>query len=549
MSGADTGRSVDDVIVIGGGHNGLVCAAYLTQAGLSVTVLEQGETVGGCIATCELDDGAGRFELGAYEIGGLFGSGVAGELELVDSWGLRIIERDELLYAPHEGAEPLALHRDLTTTVELLADVVGRADAERYRDHALWSRSVMNLLGVLERGPAPSIQQLAALAETSLGAEGHRLVQALLAPASTLLRSTFNDERLQGVLGHWSSHAQQSPSDPGTGVGVFKLAGLHGHGSIRASGGSGAVTEALRRCVEGNGGAVVTGARVVRVDVDGGRATAVHASGNRYVARRAVVSAIDARRLFALVDARHTTPSVRRELSGIHTGHGNVTELKVDAIVRNLPTTSPAGFERAMMTAPGRLADLERSFAEIRTGRVPTTPPVMVAFPSVLEPGWAPAGSHAVWIQTFVPWTRDDGGWDEVRLEDAALRVLSAVDRALGVELEIVHRRATGPAEWNQRLASANPSPNHIDMTIDQLLNLRPCPSMSSYRTPIAGLYLTGAGTHPGGGVTGAPGRNTANRVLSDLGITGRRTAVSRVKDEVATLRDALRAVRSLRRR
>ena len=509
---------MSDVVIIGAGHNGLVCACYLARAGLSVAVLEAAPEPGGCIHTVELPDGRGRLELGAYEHGGIRGSGVAADLELEGRFGLRFHLRDELVLAPCDDGAALAFHRSLERTVEGLAATVGAGEAEAYRRFARFAEAAVALLRQTEAGPPPTLRELAALAEVALGARAPRLLQALLGSASALLRGSLADERLQGPLAHWAAHSQQSPADPGTGAGALLLAGGQLHCGLPAE----------------------------RVEVRGGRAVAVHAGGERLEAR-AVVSAVDARRLFlGLLDEADVPPPLLAEVRRIHVGRANVSELKVDAVLARMPALpGPAGFERSFMLSANTIGDVERSFASIRLGELPERPPLMLAFPSALEQGWAPEGGAALWLSTFVPWRLRSGAWDRDALERAAGHAWRVAERALGARLEPLERRITGPAEWVERTGNPYGNPNHVEMSVDQLLAFRPSPSLAGYRTPLAGLFLTGAGTHPGGGVTGVPGRNAAAVVLAALG--GRRRARGELRERLARVRDAARAVRALR--
>ena len=541
-----------DVIVIGAGHNGLVSACYLARAGLDVLVLEQSDTVGGCIDTRDLPDGRGRLELGAYEHGGIRGSGVAAELELESRYGLRFHLRDEVTLGPADDGARIAFHNGLEETLELLRPVVGAGETEAYRRFAAWATAGMRLVGALDAGPPPSFGQLAAAAQATLGADAAPFVQTLLGSASTVLRATFEDERLMAPMAHWAAHSQQSPLDPGTGGGGLMLAAFHGAPAARPAGGSRGTVEALVRCLEDAGGRVVVGAAVESVEVVGGRASAVIAGGERHVAGRAIVSAIDARRLLGpggLVAEQHVPERLRRELRRIHSGRRNVSELKVDAVIDALPAVEPAGFDRAFMLSANTITDIERAFASVQLGRLAERPPLMIAFPSVLEPGWAPEGRAVAWVSTFVPWQPADGPWDEAKLEAAADHAWSIAERALGARMGVVERRVTGPVAWVARHGNSNANPNHIEMSIDQLLGFRPSPSLSGYRTPIDGLFLTGAGTHPGGGITGVPGRNAAQVALGAIGVesTGARLA-RRARERGALVRDAWKATRALRR-
>lgn len=539
-----------DVVVVGAGHNGLVCACYLARAGLGVTVLEASDTPGGCIDTRELDGGRGRLEIGAYEHAGIRGSGVAGDLELESRFGLRFHLRDETTLGPCDDGTAVAFHSSLERTVAGIAELAGPREGSAYERFAAWASASVALLHRSEAGPPPSLRELAALADAALGREGARLVQMLLAPASTVLRSTFEDERVQAPMAHWAGHSQQSPADPGTAAGILMLAGGHGTPAARPAGGSRATVDALVACLRAAGGELRCSTAVEHVEVAGGRAVAVRAGDDRWVAERAVVSAVDARRLFLeLVDAQALPTGLHEEVRRIHVGARNVSELKVDAVIETMPEVpGPAGFERSFMLSANTTTDIERAFASVALGDLPERPPVMIAFPSTLEPGWARDGEAVVWLSTFVPWRPRAGSWSPELLERAAELTWATAERALGCGMRAVERRLTGPGDWVARHGNPHASPNHVEMSIDQLLAFRPSPRLSGYRTPVGGLFLTGAGTHPGGGITGVPGRNSARVVLDSLGAGGRRARLRRARAQAALLRDAARAALALRR-
>lgn len=538
-----------DVVVIGAGHNGLACASYLARAGLDVVVVEQADEPGGCIYTVDLESGVGRLELGMFEHSGIRASGVAEELELESRFGLDFKLCDELVLAPCDDGTAIAMHNSLERTIEGLAQSLGPDEAERYRLFANWASRAVAVLSQADNGPPPSLRELAALADLSLGADGRRLIQALFASSATMLRSYLGDPRLRGLFEHWAAHSQQPPDDPGTAAGALMLAAWHGAPSARPAGGSRGTAEALVRCLEGHGGRLRLGSGAERIELAGGRAVAVVAGGERIEAGRAIVSAIDARRVFGgLIPREEVPPALMREVEGIHVGQRNVSELKVDAVIEALPDVpGPPGFERSFMLSPNTDADIEAAFASIALGELPERPPLMIGYPSTREPGWTANPDHAVaWVSTFVPWSRRDGEWTRDALDRAADWCWAAAEKAIGAPMKVIERRVTGPADWVAHTGNPHACPNHIEMSLDQLLGNRPSPSLSGYKTPVPGLFLTGAGTHPGGGVTGMPGRNAAGVVLRELGLR-RGGRFERAKTQVAMLRDALRAARSLR--
>jgi beta-carotene ketolase (CrtO type) len=537
-----------DVVLIGAGHNGLVCGAYLARAGLSVTVLESSHSPGGCIYTEDQPSG-NRLELGAYEHGGIRGSGVAEDLELESKYGLVFHERDEFLFAPCDDGTGLPFWNSLDRTVEALAELLGREEAERYRSFSKWSTAAMGVLGQTENGPPPSLRSLASIADLTLGAEGARLMQALFAPATAVTEAALSDDRLRGPLDHWAAHSQQPPQAPGTGAGALFLAASHGSPASRPAGGSRSTVDALVRCLEDAGGRLLVDAPVEKVETSGGRATAVIAAGQRYEASKAIVSAIDARRLFlGLMDEAQLPDSLLAEVRRIHFSQHNVSELKVDAVIEQVPRVNgPDGMETAFMLSANTGRDIARAFSSLGTGQLPVRPPVMIAFPSTLESGWAPEGQGVVWLSTFVPWTPERGEWDRDLLEEASDLTWSTAEKALGWKMTAVEKKMTGPLEWVERHGNPGANPNHIEMSIDQLMAMRPSVNLSGYTTPIEGLYLTGAGTHPGGGITGMPGRNAAGVILERLGLASSKRG-EKLRAQIALMKDALKATRELRR-
>ena len=268
------------------------------------------------------------------------------------------------------------------------------------------------------------------------------------------------DERLQAPLAHWAAHSQQSPADPGTGAGALMMAG--GHGSPGGAAGRRLAGDGRRAGPLPGGGRGAAALRRAgdRVEMAGERAVAVHAGGERLAATRAVVSALDARRLLLeLVDAGAVPPWLVDEVRRIHVGRRNVSELKIDAILAGMPPpTGPSGFERSFMLSANTHRDLERAFARIQLGELPERPPLMIAFPSALEHGWAPPGRAALWLSTFVPWRAGRRPLGPARPGARRRPRLAGGRKALGIALEPVERRLTGPPDWVARTATPTPT-------------------------------------------------------------------------------------------
>lgn len=517
-----------DAVIIGGGHNGLVCGAYLSRAGLKVAVVERAPQVGGCILS---DTPVGLpgyiLDLGGVEHGRLWGSRIVAELDL-EKHGLRLIPRDIYVGGIFPGGRALVISRDLEATCASIARICP-ADADAYRRFVAASAGVVDLLGALNDGPPPRFSTLARLG--ALLPRGSRLdacVRLFLQSSSAVLDEWFQSDELKALIGSYATHSQLPPSQGGSGYMPALLAGIHHRGMpARTRGGSGAFIASLLASLQSLGGEALTGRGVTRVLVEHGRAVGVRLDDGELVrARRAVVSAVDARRLLLdLLPAEDVPLSYRQEAGRIRAGGANVGEMSMGLALSGLPDFGPA-FSDAALTGSAYVAPtpryLEEAFLDIARGDLPTRPALMWCLPSTTDAALAPGGVHTLWLAAFVPWKLRDGrAWDDVKDEmaDRALAVLAAY--APDLPGLVRGRVVMSPLDWARRTGNLAGSADHVDQTLDQMLGNRPSPRLAGYRTPIRGLYLTGAGTHPGGGVSGISGRNTAQAVLRDLGGRG----------------------------
>jgi beta-carotene ketolase (CrtO type) len=539
-----------DAIVIGGGHNGLVCAAYLARAGKMVCVLEKAPLLGGCATTESLlpDQPEFRFNRGAIDLINIQGTPILEDLAL-ERHGLKLIYHDPLWYFPFPDGTAISFYRDVDRTCSSIA-TVSPEDAEAYgRFHQMWE-SLLTLMAPFDFGPPPSLAQLGSLADAA-GEGADSLLWVLLASPRDLIRQFFSSDHMQGVMAWMGVQAGTPPDQPAAALALTLLTVSHHNGMARAEGGMGALSESLRRMIEAHGGEVHVDAEVSEVILDGaGQAVrGVVADGENFEAPT-VVSAIDARRLFGqLVKQGVLGQSLERRVSKSHADYPSL--FKVDVALRDRPTIITPDGEDGLVASINIAASLEHvaaAFNYYERGEDPPDPPLMSAVPSVLDPTLAPVGSHTLWLSQWTPprlWQSADIGSREA----CADRMIEIFSRYAPNTTDLVIGRAiTSPVEREARTGNLNGSPFQLDMSLDQSLRFRPVPGLARYETPVRGLYLSGSGTHPGGGVTGVPGYNTAQVILGREGRVGRRGAIEGGRERVQQALSMYRAWRQLRR-
>jgi phytoene dehydrogenase-like protein len=253
--------------------------------------------------------------------------------------------------------------------------------------------------------------------------------------------------------------------------------------------------------------------------VSSGRVSGVVLESGEKIDADNVITTIDIKRVAALLAPELITEPWRKALAVTHSGLFNIGEIKVDAALDRPPifVGDPPEFSgslKYLMHTPDAYAAAMRI---VTGGRISENLPLMVAIPSADDPSQCPAGKATLWASAFVPAEFSDGSeWPDAN-DTAADAVFKTLEKfAPGITASVIGRKVTGPWDWETRLGNRAGNPNHLDMTIDQLFSLRPAPGFARYRTPIPGLYLSGAGTHPGGGVHGMPGKLAAAAVLAD---------------------------------
>jgi len=533
-----------DIIIIGAGHNGLVCAAYLLKAGYRVLVLEKRSVPGGAATTEEVMPEAApgfKFNLCAIDHEFIHLSPVVQELQL-NQFGLDYLYCDPVVFCPHPDGRYFLAHRSVEQTCQNIAHF-NPQEAERYRKFIHHWQQVINALVPIFNAPPKSIISIVrnydldaikdALNVVGTPNKALDFVRTMLTSAEDLLDEWFTEPWLKAPMARLASELGLAPSQKNLAIGAMMMALRHAPGMARPRGGTGALVTALLKRVWKDGGVVLTDQSVERVLVEDGRAIGVRvAGGKEYRAKQAVISNIDAKRLFldlveeADVDAANSQLRHRLDKRIIN---NNESLLKVDCAL-----SAPLHFENYnhqdnYLIGSVLIADsvdhVETAHHEASRGRIPDRDPSMyVVVPTMLDPSMAPEGKHTLWIEFFAPYqiagaegTGLNGtGWTDTLKNQVADRVIEKLaDYSPNLKDSIIARRVESPAELGQRLGAYRGNYYHIDMSLEQMVFLRPLPELANYQTPIKGLFLTGAGTHPGGSISGMPGRNCARAFLS----------------------------------
>ncbi len=523
-------RSSYDAVVVGAGHNGLVCAAYLARAGLRVLVLERRDRVGGILAEAQPAPGF-RVPALVHTVGRLRGS-VIRDLGLA-AQGLRLIRPAVRAFAPARDGPGVTLWHDVERTA---AELRGRApvDAEAYPSFDRRVRVIASFLAHLNAATPPDVRSPSvadALSAVRLGRAFRRLgeraaretLRVLPMAVADLVGEAFETEGLRAALACRALRfAAMGPRSAGTAaVLLADSAGNDGGAAgetTYAAGGPGALAEALARAARAQGAEVRVGAEVVAVTTRDGRATGVALASGEEVGARAVVSSADPKRTLGLVDPAVLGPTLVWRASNIRTPGAAA---KVNLALSGLPRfTGADGEERLrgrILIAPS-LEYLERAFDASKYGRISEEPFLEATIPSLCDPGLAPEGAHVMSvIAQWAPSRLREGEWGEERerLGDLVVKTLEGYAPGLG-EL-VVAREVLTPPDLERDFGLTGGHVLHGEPGLDQWFAWRPLLGHARYRLGIPGLYLCGSGAHPGGGVTGGPGANAAREVLADL--------------------------------
>ena len=532
--------TIYDAIIIGGGHNGLVCAFYLARAGMKVRILERRDVIGGAAVTEEFHPGF-RNSVASYTVS-LLNPKVIADMALARH-GLRVVERPISNFLPQEDGRYLKLGGGLDRTRAEFRKFSNR-DAEVLPEYYKVLEAVADILRDLALKTPPNagdgisaliaaVQQGRKLSGLSLSHQ-RDVLDLFTKSARAFLDAWFESEAVKAAFGFDSIVGNYaSPDTPGSAYVLLH----HAFGEVNgkkggwghAIGGMGAITQAMRSACEGVGVEISLEAPVAQVLVDGGKAAGVRLESGEEIPCNLVVSNVGPRLLYdRLIAPSDLSPEFRRRIRGFKVGSGT---FRMNVALSELPRFTclpePGEHHQSGIIIAPTLDYMDRAFTDARQFGMSRKPIVEILIPSTVDDSLAPPGQHvaSLFCQQFAPQLPDGGSWDDAR-EAAADRIIDTVDTyAPNFKASVIARQIHSPLDLERKFGLIAGDIMHGAMSLDQLWSARPILGYSAYRGPLKGLYMCGAGTHPGGGVTGAPGHNAARQILADRSVLGKLAA------------------------
>ena len=526
-----------DVVIVGGGHNGLVCAAYLAAAGLKVTVLERRSVVGGAAVTEEFHPGF-RNSVAAYTVS-LLNPKVIRDLDL-PRHGLRVVERPLANFLPLNDTEYLKIGAGKTRQEVAKYSV---RDAERLEAYGARLDTIADVLRdlVLETPPnvtagswleaMPQLLRSARLGKrlTKLTLPMRReLLDLFVKSAGDYLDTWFESAPIKaaygfdGIVGNYAS-----PYAAGSAYVLLHHVfgqvngkkGAWGH----AIGGMGAITQAMAKAATERGVDIRVSSSVREVIVEAGRAVGVVTDAGEAIRARSVVSNLNPKLLYGkLIDPAALDQDFRERISHWRCGSGtfrmNVALSELPDFKALLGRAFAEHHASGIIMAPS-LGYMEQAYLDAKAGGWSKRPIVEMLIPSTLDDSLAPAGQHvaSLFCQHVAPVLPNGASWDDHREQVADVMIDLVNSHAPNFKASVLGRQIMSPLDLERTFGLIGGDIFHGALSLDQLFSARPMLGHGDYRGPLKGLYMCGSGTHPGGGVTGAPGHNAAREIISDF--------------------------------
>lgn len=525
-----------DVVIIGGGHNGLTTAAYLARAGLRTVVLEKNSVVGGAAVTEEFAPGF-RNSVASYTVS-LLNPKVIADLELT-RFGLEIVERPQGNFWPIDATRSVQLPYNFAGRVAAIAKLSVH-DAEAYpRYDAALERSANVLRDLVTRTPPNAgggildLIKGGAIGRRVLGlslADQRQLLDLFTSSAADFLSRWFENDTVKamfafdGIVG-----AYASPSMPGTAYVLLHhcfgevngKSGVWGH----AIGGMGAITQAMAKCAVARGAEVLTNAQVKRIVIERGHTKGVELSSGEMIHGRSVAANVGPKLLFRdLIADGDIDDDVRRPFLAIKTGSAT---FRMNVALSELPDftcrpgTHVQNHHAAGIIIGASMNYLERAYMDASMSGWSKAPVIEMLIPSTLDESLAPPGQHvaSLFVQHVAPKLPAGRSWENPAEKEAFADVVidTMTRHAPNFKSAVLHRQILSPLDLELRFGLVDGDIFHGQLNLGQLFSARPVLGHANYRMPVPGLYLCGSGAHPGGGVTGVPGMNAAREIMRDL--------------------------------
>ena len=510
-----------EVIVAGGGHNGLTAAAYLAKAGVNVCVLEKNDWVGGGVVSREVTLPGFKHDVGAgfhifVQPNPLIQND---ELQLQSKYGLKYLHPEPAITVifPDDGA--ISFYKDIDKTCQSIAKF-SQKDAEAYRRYFEWANPIVDMLFMGMFSPPPPLGAL--FAQLEQNEVGQELMRALMMSGLATINEWFEDERVKACMMRFVSEAIVSPDDNGTGYYLLVMIPLiHRFGMSFPEGGSGELSESLARSIKANGGTIRTGVTVKSIKMDAGKASGVILeSGEQITARKAVVCDLNIKQIFpAMVEGASVDPEFTKRVQRL--SRAGFLGL-MQSLALNQSPNYKAGEEAnksGMVEFCEWLEPFRRSFDNFKFGIPDITMPLSACH-TVTDPTRAPAGKHTLYLFNYEPFELKEGTWAS-RKQEVADGILGTVTKHatnMGPE-NVIGRYIDSPPDlqkWSESWPGGDAT--HIGSFLYQSMGNRPLPGWAQFRMPVERLYLVGPSAYPGLGCT-AGSRAAMPVIMEDLGL------------------------------
>lgn len=502
-----------DVILVGAGHNGLISAAYLAQAGYKVGVFERRSLVGGAVSTAEIVPNY-RFDYGGSAHILIRLTPIVEELKL-EQFGLTYLDLDPLFFAPYQDGDHLFMYRDAEKTIHHLESKFPGEGMNYKRFLDDWRPFARVVKDVFLSTPSPFELGKRFIFGKAVQNDWKKALPMILKPYGEVIDSYFKEEKVKTPIVWMAAQSGPPPTEPLSGPFALWHPLYHEGGMARPRGGSGMLTQALQRHIEHHGGQVFTNAPVSEILVEGKSVTGIRVGQDIYTAR-AVISGAHAHETFnRLLPERHRPEGAQNMRIG--NGFGVILRLALNKPIQYKAFPSQDARIALQLVCENR-QQINAAYGDYLRGEPTQNPPIVAMSFSAVDDTLAPAGGEVLWLWAqYYPYQLAKGCWEDIENE-VAHRILDTFEAyAPGTKASIVGQLFQHPVWLERELGLFRGNVMHLEMSLDQMFMLRPFLGMAEYRTHLKGLYLTGASTHPGGGIMGAAGRNAARILLKDL--------------------------------